>query len=373
MSHDGGGGHGGDHGYGHDLHGHTQGHHGPTDGHGGIATIEALLVSYSHGGGSHGPMNFGAHVNGAHTHDMHVVHLGLGRQDRRFGGPEDTETNEKPGEVRVFVVHVTNHGENDVLTKLKQVARRQDMIRIDQFRPNFDAVDTLKYEIADWTAFTEPYQHKNMPEGFYPGANGNTRIVRWYYQVGKRPRWWAAGSDPEFDKDAGTFIEVTCVQWRYQEAADFETKIILSVGSVAVWDEVVQKWGFRKTPFIKHQRAAIKVCEAMFDYLVAQKPSKAATILRAAVRKKYPETADTHPDGVASGSPEDKADLSRGRHPDPEAPPPPGGTPAPPADDPIDSPAPPLFTPASVVASDVELADDAAPAQTTTVVVDLDD
>jgi hypothetical protein len=311
---DGGGGHGGsDHGFSHDSHGGHGGHHGNDGGHGGHATREALMIAFSHGG-QNGHMNVvGQHVSSAHPHSMQVVHLGLGRQDTKIGKAKQTGD---AGEIRTFVVHVSNHGQGAILTQIEKFARKCDMLRIDQVRPNFDSIDNIKYLIADWTAFTEPYQQLNMPEGYFPGVTGYTRILRQYWQVGKRPSLWAPHTPPVFDKSAATFIEVTVVEWRYQEIGDYETKIILNVSSLQVWDEVAQAWGYKRVPFERHQHAAKKICEQVFEYLVATPPTKAASLLRAEATKKFPPDPTHLPDGIAPGTPEDEADLSHS-HPDP--------------------------------------------------------
>jgi hypothetical protein len=321
---DGGGGHGGgDHGFSHDSHG---GHHGNDGGHGGYATHEALMIAYSHGGQG-GHMNVvGQHVSSAHPHSMQMVHLGLGRQDTKVGSGKRSGD---VGEIRTFVVHVSNHGQSAILTQIEKFARKCDMLRIDQVRPNFDSIDDIKYVIADWTAFTEPYQQLNMPEGYFPGVTGNTRILRQYWQVGKRPSLWAPHTPPVFDKSAATFIEITVVQWRYQEIGDFETKIILNVSSLQVWDEMAQAWGYKRVPFERHQHAAKKICEQAFEYLAATPPTKAASLLRAEATKKFPPDPTHLPDGVTPATPQDEADLSRSR-PDPSEH---RGQPAPPTTD----------------------------------------
>ncbi len=271
----------GDHGLDGFGHGHGLDHSGG-DLHGGHATHEALLVAFSHGGHSEGVLHdFGHHASTAHPHSMQVVHLGLGRQDTK--GAETKEDAEHPGEIRNFVVHVSSHGQSAICTEIEQITRKLGMVRI-EFRPNFDPVDVLKYELADWTA-SEPYQHINMPEGFYPGATGRTRIMRQYWQVGKRPRMF--NTLPVFDKSASTYIEISIVQWRYDYPGDYETKLVLSVGSLPVWDEAAGAWGFKRVPFEQHQRAAVKVCKHIFDYLSGLDPSPASKFLRAVVLAKY--------------------------------------------------------------------------------------
>jgi hypothetical protein len=319
------GGHGGD-GLGHSV-AHSHSHHGGGDSHGGHATHEALFVAYSHGGGHSGVHSFGHHASNAHPHNMQVVHLGMGRQDTKGASDSDCDQ-EHPGEIRTFVVHVAHHGQPAILSELKRITQRHDLLRIDLFRPNFDPVDVLKYELADWSAFSEPYQHVNMPEGFYPGATGRTRIIRQYWQVGKRPRLFALKTPPVFDKDASTFIELSVIEWRYDFTGDYETKLILTIGSLPVWDEVAGAWGYKRTPFERHQRAALKICNHIFNYLSGLAPTRASQYLRAHINAKYPpQHDDQHPDGVEVGTPEDDADLSRGRHDDPEKPPPPASTP----------------------------------------------
>lgn len=325
----------GDHGHGGDGHGHSMSHghvahHAGGDAHGGHATHEALLVAFSHGGDHSGVHSFGHHASHAHPHNMQVVHMGMGREDTK-GATDSKSDEEHPGEIRTFVVHVANHGQPNILEAIQRIAHRHDMLRIDLFRPNFDPLDVLKYELADWSAYSEPYQHINMPEGYFPGATGRTRIIRQYWQVGKRPRMFALKTLPVFDKDASTFIELSVVQWRYDFTGDYETKLVLTIGSLPVWDEVACAWGYKRTPFELHQRVAIKVCNYIFDYLSGLAPTKASQILRAHVRAKYPPAPeDDRPDGVVVGTPADDADLSHGRREDPEKPPPPA---TPPADD----------------------------------------
>lgn len=331
-------GHGGDHGS-HDGIGHGigAGHShgilhggGGHDAHGGHATHEALLVAFSHGEGhSSGVHGFGHHASHAHPHSMQAVHLGMGRQDTKGADSEDNA--EHPGAIRTFVVHVANHGQAAIMTEIEKIARRHDMLRIDLFRPNFDPVDVLKHQIADWSAFTEPYKGVNMPEGYWPGAQGYTRIIRQYWQVGKRPRMIALRTPPKFDNKASTVIEIAVVQWMYSFTGDFETKLVLNIGSMPVWDEVAGAWGYKKTPFDLHQRAAIKMCERIVEYLAGIKPTPASKYLRAHINEQFPPTPeDDRPDGVVLGTPEDEADLSRGRREDPERRPP---STTPPSDD----------------------------------------
>lgn len=317
----------GDHGHGGDGHGHGiaqshAGHHGGGDSHGGHATHEALFVAFSHGGGHSGVHSFGHHASHAHPHNMSVVHLGMGRQDTKSATDSNSDE-DHPGEIRTFVVHVANHAQPAILAEIERIARKHDLLRIDQFRPNFESVDLLKYELADWSAFSEPYQHINMPEGYFPGATGRTRIIRQYWQVGKRPRLFALNTRPVFDKDASTFIEIAIVQWRYDYTGDYETKLMLTIGSLPVWDDTAGAWGYKRTPFERHQRAAVKICNHVFDYLSKLTPPRSSQALRAAVRAKYPPVPDDdRPDGVILGTPEDDAEMSRGRHDDPEKPPP---------------------------------------------------
>jgi hypothetical protein len=284
------------------------------------------MIAFSHGQSSHLSV-VGSHVSSAQPHSMQMVHLGLGRQDTKIGEQGKDATH--PGEIRTFVVHVANHGQAAINGVIQSVARQCDMLRIDQMRPNYDSADIMKYEIADWTAFSEPYQHVNMPEGYYPGATGHTRILRQYWQVGKRPSLWAPKTPPVFDKLAMTFIEVTSITWRYFETGDYETKFILTVGSLPVWDETVGAWGYKREPFERHQRAAMRLCQKVFEYLVKLEPSPAAKLFRAEILRKYPLPPNQdRPDGVAPGTPEDDADLSRGRKDDAESHPPPAPDPA---------------------------------------------
>lgn len=284
-----------DHGNGHDG---PHGVHGGHDGHGGHATREALFFS---GLGTHscGGVSFAYH-GGGHGVDNHALTAPAAVSPQGNGAVNvNVPTTNADGEaIRGYISHISRHGRIDILSAFHQIARRYDLIQIDGRRPGLDISNRLFYDILDFDAWqhaqelTEgrPYDAATFgarakPNGWYPGATGNTSLVREFWQVGKRTRMFG---QPEFDSQAGTYLEVSVITWSYIESGDFETKLEVRVISAPEWSEREGQWGYRSEPFENHQRVAIKAYTAMMELLIRTKPDAAAVILRAAVDKKYP-------------------------------------------------------------------------------------
>ncbi len=271
--------------------GHNDGAHGGHDGH---ITKDALFFA-GHGTHHGGHVSFAYH--GGHG-DSHHQQLTVAEAISPQGKVEvHVPTQSEGGEaIRGYISHISRHGRIDILSSLSAISARYDLIQIDGRRPGLDVSDRLFYEILDFDAWAHaqeltegrPYDAaahgpRARPNGWYPGATGNTSLIREYWQVGKRKRMFG---QPEFDDKAGTYLEVSVITWTFIESGDFETKLEVRVISSPEWDGAT--WGYRGKPFLNHQRVAIKAFTAMMDLLIQTKPDAAGVALRAAVDAKYP-------------------------------------------------------------------------------------
>jgi hypothetical protein len=279
---------------------HGSGHHdGAHGGHDGHITREALFFSGlgSHSGGS---VSFAYH-GGGHGVDNHwspTVPEAVSPQGKPAIDVHVPLLTADGDAVRGYICHISRHGAIDILTALRKTSSRYDLIQIDGRRPGLDVSNRMFYQILDFDAWQHaqeiaegrPYDAathgaRAKPNGWYPGATGATALIREYWQVGKRKR---AFGQPEFDNQAGTYLEVSVIVWRFIESGDFETKLEVRVISAPEWSAREGKWGYRSKPFVTHQRVAIQVYTAMMDLLIQAKPDAATVALRAAVDKKYP-------------------------------------------------------------------------------------
>jgi hypothetical protein len=287
--------------------GHSDGAHG---GQGGHITKESLFIASlgTHSGG-HFSFAYNGGSGGNHDHPL-AVHTAISPQGNSVTSLVDVNvpTTDENGEaIRGYICHISKHGRLDILTEFKKLAARYDLIQIDGRRPGLDISDRIKYQILDFDAWAHaqelaegrPYDaatfgDRAKPNGWYPGATGSTALIRQYWQVGKRKRFLGK---PEFDDQAGTYLEVSVIIWSYYESGDFETKLEVRVISAPEWSEHEQKWGYRGVPFATHQRVAIKSYTAMMDLLIATKPGLTAELLRGELDAKYPPQAEV-PEGT---------------------------------------------------------------------------
>jgi len=195
--------------------GHNDGAHGGHDGH---ATREALFFS---GLGTHcgGHVSFAYHGGSGHGGEHHQL---FGAEAISPQGKVDVHVptvNADGDAIRGYISHISKHGRIDILSSLRSIAAKYDLIQIDGRRPGLDVSNRMFYEILDFDAWAHaqeltegrPYdaaQHgaRPHPNGWYPGATGSTSLIREYWQVGKRKR---AFGKPEFDDQAGTYLEVS--------------------------------------------------------------------------------------------------------------------------------------------------------------------
>jgi len=256
--------------------------------------------------------------------------------DRQGAKPQQPERRCEPAEnlnQRTFLVHVSKHGKVPHKERFDEIARDLDLIRIDNVRPNFDGMEEMRSELADWHAWTPPYNVGDMPTGWFPTATGCTRFSKQYWQVGKRKGWRGA---PQFDPHASTFIEVAFVVWNYFETGDYETKLTIRIVVMPVHDERFMRWGIKKTPFLKHQRAAREACQRIFEILKSAEPEDESVALRRFYESRHPRPDNAgRPDSHGPASDEDSQDhdeathtergraggISRGAERDPHAPP----------------------------------------------------
>lgn len=243
------------------------------------------------------------------------------------------------------------------------MATELGLIRLDDAQPNFDTVQERKPFLAGWNAWSEPKNKSNMPAGYLPGPavgqvgdkveikssstwipgkivavlpggyrvsvdvgertvstsadeirfvglTGTTAFYRQYWQIGKVVGpLWNRRLIP--DKNASTFIEVSAVLWSYKETADYETKITVRVVSRPIWDSERGAWGFKREPFLLHQRLAEHISTTLFNMLKRIPPSDTSMLLRKWWISRLPEPPEhgPHDEGVQPASPDEERDL----------------------------------------------------------------
>lgn len=255
-------------------------------GHGGHVMHEAVMLSFSHGAHGHGIhlSHVGAHSSFAHGHAAQAS--AVGRQG-------DPKAQKKAFEEAVagnlehnsFIVNVSLHGNVDMASVFAAIAPKLDLVRIDSLRPGLDNIDNLKFEISDWDTWDPRSNTGDKPGGNFPGARGTTAFRRQFWQVGKRK---GLSRKVQFDPHASTYLEVSWLVWRFEQTADFDTRFDVRVLTVPVWDERDGAWGVKKEPLIAHRKAAIALCEHVFDVLTQTPPSEASKLLRARVNQLHP-------------------------------------------------------------------------------------
>lgn len=279
---DGHDGHGGD-GLGHASFDHGAGGHfglshdvGHSGEHAGHVLHEAVVFSFSHGGHGHGHSDYGASI--AHSHGTHHEHHSPGALSRQGMKPNELDgALDNAENARTFVVHVAGHGHVEQMGCFYRIALDYDLIRLDDRRPNFEAVAQTKFEIADWNIWGDLAGNGTKPSGYRDGFTGRTTFTKQFWQIGKRKRFW---NKPQLDNKAMTCLEVAFVVWHFDQTADYETVLLLRVVSYPVYDHKDGQWGFKKIPFEKHQRVARKVAERIFETLRSIKSPEGSRLLR---------------------------------------------------------------------------------------------
>jgi hypothetical protein len=282
------GGHDGGHdGFGHDGFGlgHDGYDHGDLDygdgyshtDHGGHITSEALMLSHSHAHDGDWGHSFG-HMSMDGYNDFHTS-LEYGDMN----GPsvpsrlrlEHIEQAKNDPYRKYFGAHLVGHGYANAAEIFTRLAKENRCLGVGGRAANFRNVDTIPMELTDWDNFNAPFNRKKTPAGWYPGANGMTKIWQQYWQVGKRKKWWNIfDKDYVWDRTKSTYLQVSIITWVYSDVGDFETRIDIQVKTVPVLDQSDKQWGFRKTPFLEHQKAAKTIVEAMFKEIMAIKPTQ---------------------------------------------------------------------------------------------------
>jgi hypothetical protein len=335
------GGHGG-HGHGADGLGgsHDVGHHAQyvAVGSGGHADVSASFVHNhergSHQVGSHSSADVyasyvhshesrGHHV-GVHSHhvDTHPVHFDhmtlLEALDASPSAPLifNTPTHKPDGQViRSYLAYVDRHGQFDVTCELARIGAQFGIIHLDKFRPNFEEFGLVRYEILDRQAWRQVQAEEGgevakevycaceneAAPGWYEGATGLTRLHRQHWQIGKVDGL-GIYAKPEYDSKAHTWLEIEVTKWEYLETGDFGTALEIRIISLSELDNTSGQVGYRREPFIRHQRMAIKLFEYMLAKLLSVEKTPAQKLLRAEVDRKHPPVC-RHLDSHESASP----------------------------------------------------------------------
>lgn len=284
------------------AHGGDGAHEGHDGGHAhaGHATSDALFIaaiSTHDVHSAHGSFNCHDHsASDGHSSQALAPHGGDGT------GGKTPLVDESGEAIRGFRCHIPRHGKFDTLTSLARLAKKYQLVSPHGYRPGLDSSHSFFPLILDCDAFSHarelsaerPYGKCRecaceKPQGFYPGANGHTDLYSGYWQIGRRKNPF---SPLELDDRAGTYLNVSVITWSYFESGDFETRIEVRVISIPEWSQTDQQWGYRKKPFERHQRAALRLCTELMQLLSSTKPSLAAQILRSSIDAKFGSNAE---------------------------------------------------------------------------------
>ncbi|CAN5301978.1 hypothetical protein BH10CYA1_BH10CYA1_53350 [soil metagenome] len=276
-----------DHGLGgsdHGGHGHG---HGDYDGHPGSATHEALFVLH----GSHADHHFSfSHSNTGHQHVAHYDHSyshssSLDRQGSTYSGSLPV-VNDAGEVIRAYALNIANHGQTHVLAEIRKLAKRSGLFSL-SLRPGYEPASQVEHVILDsdpWAHASELngglgynvelYGPRPPSLGWYPGAEGRTELTRQCWQLGRHVQ-----GALDYDPKAKTYLDISVVVWTYK-TGDFETRLDIRIVSNQEWHEISHGWGYRSTPFLRHQKVAIEIYQTVMELLSKTAPIPAAVFLR---------------------------------------------------------------------------------------------
>jgi hypothetical protein len=312
------------------VHNHESGPHGV--GSHSRADVYSAYV-HSHRSGGH---HFGVHAHHVDTHPVHFDHVSLLEAlDSSPSAPLifNTPTHKPDGEViRSYLAYVDRHGQFDVMCELEKIGAQFGIILLNRFRPNFDEVDLVKYKILDRQAWRQVQAEEGgvvaqevycacdseAAPGWYPGATGRTHLRRQHWQIG-RVQGLGIYAVPVYDPNAHTYLEIEVTDWSYLEAGDFATAIEIRIVSLSELDDTSGQVGYRREPFIKHQRMAIKLFEHMLAKLLSVEKTPAQKLLRAEIDRKNPPACHQQESGTSTESIPGHAGDSDGRQIDGES------------------------------------------------------
>lgn len=181
-----------------------------------------------------------------------------------------------------YAVHIVGHGKPDFLGWLENFTGSTDLVRVPWIRTGGRDLKRQYKELMPLSTWSSKAGKDSMGAGHYGGATGTTDVLRQYYCVGVKSfaltPW---GGQPQWDRNAKAFIEVTAVTWRYREAGDYESRILIRV--ITLPEYRVHEACYRQakcSPVAALNRKAKELRGKFFSALRSCSPTAAARVFR---------------------------------------------------------------------------------------------
>ncbi len=177
-------------------------------------------------------------------------------------------------------VLVWPHGQCDPRAEFRAIAERLGLIRLVGHPLNIPS----RYEKAKTLLNSMPWFGPNVtadkPNGYYPGACGETEVWTEPWQIAKQPAWWAIWESPGPDPaNFHTCLVVLGATWHYRKPDDYETKLLLSVYSTPYVEGGV--WVPHRAHIQAHRAKAEQIGRELVQALQQHPVSDAAKQFRA--------------------------------------------------------------------------------------------
>ncbi len=222
------------------------------------------------GGFDSGHDGFGGYGFGEYGFGEH----GLAAMDF-LSGPESTESGEHcqglnfngifvSPDGEIFATHVLGHRSFLLETLIMNVAEHVGLKKVPSILVGQQVLVAQRSSSILPTDAWSGAKDGAMPRGYACGMTGSTLMFRYYFQIPKR-EWFF--SDPVYDKDAGAYLDVSCMNWDYS-IGDSESQLIVRVVPMARFNDPRQM-----DKIDAHRKAALAVVTRVHDVLISLAPS----------------------------------------------------------------------------------------------------
>jgi hypothetical protein len=165
----------------------------------------------------------------------------------------------------------------------KLLNRKKMLIRIDLKVPGLNGAEEHKKKLLAYHALTDNPTPENMPDGYLPGFDGETTVVKHVYQLSP---WNSKYKSYEYDRLCNTWIEVVFVVWWFRQTGVYTTRFTVNVVSRKQYDVARGEYGVVREAFNEHQLVAQWLVKHLADDLKAAVPNAVQMDLL----KRYGET-----------------------------------------------------------------------------------
>lgn len=177
-------------------------------------------------------------------------------------------------EPKSLAAHVTGHRKTNLRDRLDEIAGNVDLVRIPWIRVGSREANEEHAKLLPLSTWSSQVKDGEMSAGWYHGATGTTTVWRKFYCVGKRVNPWNPFSEVSYDRHAKTFVEVTGITWRYNEAGDSETRVLVRVTTLLQYDKGANCYFALKHPLAQHNERAVRLKASIFRVLKRAAPTK---------------------------------------------------------------------------------------------------